>query len=96
MICRDRRRLLAALACAGPAAMLGAACARRRDDAVVRFWAMGSEGEVVTRLLPAFERANPGIRVDVQQLPDGSVLVSDEQNGAIYRVTYGSGKAASK
>jgi glucose/arabinose dehydrogenase len=37
-----------------------------------------------------------GRPVDVQQLPDGSVLVSDEQNGAIYRVTYGSGKAASK
>jgi glucose/arabinose dehydrogenase len=29
--------------------------------------------------------------VDVLQLPDGSLLVSDEQNGAIYRVTY-SGK----
>ena len=69
MICRDRRRLLAALACAGPAAILGAGCARRRDDNVVRFWAMGSEGEVVTKLLPEFERAHPGIRVDVQQLP---------------------------
>ncbi len=30
---------------------------------------MGSEGEVVRKLLPAFERAHPGIRVDVQQLP---------------------------
>ena len=69
MIRRDRRRLLAALACAGPAAVLGNGCARRRDDTVVRFWAMGSEGELVTRLLPAFERAHPGIRVDVQQLP---------------------------
>ena len=49
--------------------MLGVGCARRRDDTVVRFWAMGSEGEVVTKLLPAFERENPGIRVDVQQLP---------------------------
>jgi glucose/arabinose dehydrogenase len=37
-----------------------------------------------------------GRPVDVQQLPDGSLLVSDEQNGAIYRVTYGNGKAASK
>ena len=37
-----------------------------------------------------------GRPVDVQPLPDGSLLVSDEQNGAIYRVTYGSGKAASK
>jgi len=37
-----------------------------------------------------------GRPVDVQQLPDGSLLASDEQNGAIYRVTYGSGKTASK
>lgn len=37
-----------------------------------------------------------GRPVDVLQLPDGSLLVSDEQNGAIYRVTYGSGKTASK
>jgi len=29
-----------------------------------------------------------GRPVDVLQLPDGSLLVSDEQNGAIYRVTY--------
>jgi glucose/arabinose dehydrogenase len=29
-----------------------------------------------------------GRPVDVHQLPDGSLLVSDEQNGAIYRVTY--------
>jgi multiple sugar transport system substrate-binding protein len=36
---------------------------------VLRFWAMGREGEVVARLLPEFERANPGIRVAVQQVP---------------------------
>ena len=30
---------------------------------------MGREGEVVTQLLPAFERSHPGVRVDVQQLP---------------------------
>ena len=37
-----------------------------------------------------------GRPVDVQQLPDGSLLVSDEQNGAIYRVSYGSPKVATK
>ena len=37
-----------------------------------------------------------GRPVDVQQLPDGSLLVSDEFNGAIYRVSYGSGMTASK
>jgi multiple sugar transport system substrate-binding protein len=30
---------------------------------------MGREGEVVLELLPDFERAHPGIRVDVQQVP---------------------------
>jgi glucose/arabinose dehydrogenase len=29
-----------------------------------------------------------GRPVDVLQMPDGSVLVADEQNGAIYRVSY--------
>jgi glucose/arabinose dehydrogenase len=29
-----------------------------------------------------------GRPVDVMQMPDGSLLVSDEQLGAIYRVTY--------
>jgi glucose/arabinose dehydrogenase len=37
-----------------------------------------------------------GRPVDVLQLPDGSLLVADEFNGAVYRVTYGSGKAANK
>ena len=30
---------------------------------------MGREGEVVQELVPAFERANPGVRVEVQQVP---------------------------
>jgi multiple sugar transport system substrate-binding protein len=38
-------------------------------ETVLRFWAMGREGEVVTQLLPDFERSHPGIRVKVQQLP---------------------------
>ena len=38
-------------------------------ETVLRFWAMGREGEVVSQLIPEFERANPGIRVKVQQLP---------------------------
>jgi len=47
-----------------------AGCAKREDRReVVRFWAMGSEGEIVRQLIPEFERRNPGIRVDVQQLP---------------------------
>ncbi len=52
-------------------ALLVAACSRAPQDQreVVRFWAMGQEGEVVAQLLPEFERRNPGIRVDLQQLP---------------------------
>ena len=47
-----------------------AGCDRASDGAtVVQLWAMGSEGEMVERLVPDFERDNPGIRVRVQQLP---------------------------
>ncbi len=50
------------------AGFCAAGCAR--DDAhVLHFWAMGREGEVVTSLLRAFERENPGLRVRVEQLP---------------------------
>ena len=44
-----------------------AACAPRQET--VSFWAMGREGEVVTELLPEFERTHPGVKVVVQQLP---------------------------
>ena len=57
--------LLLLLAC-----LLVAACTRQGDGReVVRFWAMGYEGEVVAQLIPEFERLNPGIRVEIQQLP---------------------------
>lgn len=42
---------------------------RRDDRAVVEFWAMGREGEVVQQLIPEFERRVPGVRVRVQQIP---------------------------
>jgi multiple sugar transport system substrate-binding protein len=32
-------------------------------------WAFGREGEVVSQLLPEFTRRNPGLRVEVQQIP---------------------------
>jgi multiple sugar transport system substrate-binding protein len=58
----------AALGCAVIA--LGAACApRARGPEAVRFWVMGREGEVVQELVRDFERENPGIRVEVQQIP---------------------------
>lgn len=48
-----------------------AACTRDggQDRQVVRFWAMGQEGEKVAQMLPRFEQRHPGIRVELQQLP---------------------------
>src|SRR6478735_5665753 len=53
------------------AASLLAACSAAPVDErrVVRFWAMGYEGEVVAQLLPEFERRHPDIHVELQQQP---------------------------
>lgn len=48
---------------------LAGGCRTRADADVLEFWAMGREGEVVQRLVPAFEARNPGVHVRVQQLP---------------------------
>ncbi|TDM98525.1 sorbosone dehydrogenase, partial [Lactobacillus crispatus] len=37
-----------------------------------------------------------GRPVDVLQLKDGSLLVSDDWNGAVYRITYGKPKVAAR
>jgi glucose/arabinose dehydrogenase len=34
--------------------------------------------------------------VDVMNMPDGSILISDDWNGAVYRVSYGNAKSASR
>lgn len=39
------------------------------DPTVIKFWAMGAEGEVVSQLIPEFERENPNLKVKVQQVP---------------------------
>lgn len=44
-------------------------CAAKDDRQVVKFWAMGREGEVVAELIPEFERLHPGIDVELQQIP---------------------------
>jgi multiple sugar transport system substrate-binding protein len=45
-------------------------CAPRNDGRIhIEFWALGREGEEVTKLVAEFERLNPGIAVDVQQMP---------------------------
>jgi multiple sugar transport system substrate-binding protein len=51
-------------------AALAAGCAASRPGPVtIRMWAMGREGEVVGELVRDFERAHPGIHVEVQQIP---------------------------
>ncbi len=66
MTARPSRRAALGQLAAGPLA----ACSRGGGDGtVLKFWAMGREGEVVQALMPAFERANPGVTVQVQQLP---------------------------
>ena len=35
----------------------------------LRVWGMGREGEVLRDLVPEFERAHPGVRIRVQQIP---------------------------
>jgi multiple sugar transport system substrate-binding protein len=74
---RPPRRFVAGLlallgACVLVATLGGISGCKREpadDRVVVRFWAMGYEGEVVAQLVPEFEREHPGIRVQVQQLP---------------------------
>jgi multiple sugar transport system substrate-binding protein len=70
-VSRSRIDLFRAVVLAGAAAVwLASGCGSTSSrDTVLRFWAMGREGEVVAELLPEFERAHPGIRVKVQQLP---------------------------
>lgn len=51
------------------AAWLLIGCAREPATTTIRFWAMGREAEVVGELIEDFERENPDIRVDLQQIP---------------------------
>lgn len=49
--------------------VLLAGCAKPEQGTTLRFWAMGREAEVVGELVREFEAENPGIRVDVQNIP---------------------------
>ncbi|MEO5579744.1 MAG: sugar ABC transporter substrate-binding protein [Gemmatimonadaceae bacterium] len=50
---------------------VGLACSQGPADqrTPLRLWAMGREGEVLSQLVPEFERTHPGIKVQVQQIP---------------------------
>ena len=60
-----------ARACLIAGTLVLCACSGERADErpLVRFWAMGSEGEVVGQMLPEFRRLHPEIRVELQQQP---------------------------
>lgn len=45
-------------------------CSENDDnEVVIKFWAMGSEAEQITKILPEFEKKYPNIKVKVQQIP---------------------------
>lgn len=62
-----RGLLLAALASC--CTLLGSCTPTPDDSHQLTFWTIGREGEAIKQLLPAFERAHPDIRVNLQQLP---------------------------
>lgn len=44
-------------------------CAKSNDDKIsINFWAMGVEGETVSKLIPEFEKRYPNIKVNVLQI----------------------------
>jgi multiple sugar transport system substrate-binding protein len=56
------------LGVAAGAATATLGCSRRSDD-VVRFWAIGREGEVAGEIAQDFMQKNPGITIEVQKMP---------------------------
>ncbi len=63
------RRVLAAVLATCAVVAFGGCGAKRHDGVTLRFWAMGAEGETVQPLIADFERENPGVHVEVQQIP---------------------------
>ena len=65
-----RRRFALALLAGLAGIVVAGGCGERGDGrATVRFWAFGREGEEVRALVPEFERRNPDLKVEVQQVP---------------------------
>ncbi len=48
---------------------LGCGSSESLPTTKLRFWVMGREGELVEELVAIFEKENPGIEVEVQQIP---------------------------
>jgi multiple sugar transport system substrate-binding protein len=64
-------RILLGLASGSLLAFLLASCssASAGNKTTLRIWAMGREGEVLSQLMPGFEKEHPDIHVEVQQIP---------------------------
>ncbi len=74
----------------------GTAASLRGDQVVsVHFNANGAPQPPAV-LVSGFRQGQDawGRPADVQPLPDGSMLISDDQSGAIYRLTYGATPSA--
>lgn len=48
---------------------LSACQSDQEEKTVIKFWAMGAEGEYVQQLLPEFHRRHPGVAVKIQSIP---------------------------
>jgi multiple sugar transport system substrate-binding protein len=60
------------MALAGALTSLSACSRRHSGQDVIRFWGVGREGEVAAELIRGFEREHPGLRVEVQKIPQRS------------------------
>jgi multiple sugar transport system substrate-binding protein len=50
--------------------LIGFSCSSTTSNKIeINFWAMGAEGEQVQKLVPEFEKQNPGLAVKVQMIP---------------------------
>ncbi|MEO8909763.1 MAG: sugar ABC transporter substrate-binding protein [Gemmatimonadaceae bacterium] len=50
-------------------ALVACSSASAGNKTTLRIWAMGAEGEVLSKLIPGFEKEHPEIHVEVQQIP---------------------------
>lgn len=50
-------------------ALVLGSCSAKPGMTILKVWGMGREGEVLGDLIPAFEQENPGIMVQIQQIP---------------------------
>jgi multiple sugar transport system substrate-binding protein len=51
------------------AGIIACSSASAGNKTTLRIWAMGREGEVLSQLIPGFEKEHPDIHVEVQQIP---------------------------